>query len=353
MVKRTIEMELEYQPYIDQAPVTVKQLFNQAASSDEVTINTWREQWISQTRENHKNYGPFKDRSIGSLYGECQNQPIIVVGSGPSLKHNAKDLVKITKDEKTGIETTVKHTNGVRIISCLHNFHFLEDLGAPADYYVSLDAGVITKEEVYSCGKRTPEEYWALTKNRTLLAWVGSHPELLKAWQGRILFFHSPINDEEYQKKTEDLETFICHASTGGNVLGAATYIAKAFLGANPLAFIGADFSFSYDKKFHGWNSDYDKDIGTVNRAIDVFGNAVATWPSYYNFKCWFDHVVLKVPGLWFNCTEGGIFGAYRDGNIAQLRQLALIDFIRMWGINALVKDQAINPENAIKQLLF
>ena len=124
-------------------------------------------------------------------------------------------------------------------------------------------------------------------------------------------------------------------------------------MGANPVIFCGADFSFSYSNKFHGWDSKYDRDLGHVIPATDVFGNRVKTWSSYYNFKCWFESRVCCVPGMYINATEGGIFGSYPDGNIAQIKQMYLKDVIRMYSLNAEIKDQCLNPENKDLKVLF
>lgn len=335
---RKAEVILEYQQYIDQPPVQPKSLFATACENDEVTINSWRKTWEMNAKANHEKYGPFSDRSIGQIYGLAHHKPVIIAGAGPSLKNNAKDLAS-RKD--------------ITLVSCLHNFHFLEDQGAPADYYVSLDAGEVVVEEVYEGGSKTPDEYWALTKDRTLICYIATSPKLLEKWQGKILFFNCPVPDEAYMKFVDDLEIFNTFVSNGGNVLGACLYISKAFLGASSIAFVGADFCFSYDKKFHGWNSKYDDKLGNVMRVRDVFGLPVYTWRSYHNFKGWFEWVSMTVPGIYFNCSEGGTLGAYDGGNIRSLIQMSLREFIRQMNMYEEIEDQAKNTKTEIKKLLF
>jgi hypothetical protein len=228
----------------------------------------------------------------------------------------------------------------------------MEDNDCKPDFYVTLDAGDVTIEEVYEGGTRTEEEYWELTKDRKLIAFVGTSPRLLEKWRGEIYFFDAPVPDDAYTKATQELEQFNAFVSNGGNVLGACLYFAKAYLGANPVAFVGADFSFSYDKKFHAWDSKYDANLGSVLRSVDVFGNKVLTWQSYANFKAWFDYVASVVPGIWINCTEGGTFGAYLEGNIMAVRQMDLTDFIGMYNINESIKD-CLFIEASEQRLLF
>lgn len=338
MYQREAKVTLEFQNVIDAPPVPLNQLYGQSTSNDTITITSWRKQWIDQFEANHKKYGPFKDKSIGRFFNCYRHKPVIVAGSGPSLKVNAAEL---------------KNRDGIPLVSCLHNFHFLEDLGVEPDFYVTLDAGAVTIEEVSEGGTKTADEYWALTKNRTLLAFAGSHPDLLAKWQGPIYFFNCPVPDQEYVDTTKKIENFNTMVSTGGNVLGACYYISKAIFGSNPVAFIGADFSFSKERKFHAWDSKYDKDIGLCLKATDVFGNAVKTWQSYFNFKCWFDFMSIKVPGITINCTEGGIFGSYPEGNIASIRQMGLKEFLDMYNINHHVKAQCENPELESQTILF
>lgn len=338
MYQRKAEVLLEFQQMIESAPVAPQDLFGKACSNDKITIESWRAQWISQVKENHSKFGPFKDHSVGRLFNAYQHKPAIVAGAGPSLKQNAKHL---------------KNRNGIPLISCLHNFHYLEDMEAETDFYVTLDAGEVTVEEVYEGGTKTPDEYWSLTKDRTLLAFIGTHPRLLDKWKGQVLFFNCPVPDESYEKEVASLEKFTMPVSTGGNVLGACLYLAKGIMGANPIAFVGADFSFSYEKKFHSWDSKYDSKLGNVLKTTDVFGNKVLTWQSYYNFKCWFDFIAQTVPGIYVNCTEGGIFGAYDQGNIMAVKQMGLEQFLDMYSMSRHVQQNCLDPENAEKKILF
>lgn len=335
---RTAEITLEYQNYIETPPVQANQLYGQACSNDGVTINSWRDIWIANVKANHKKFGSFADKSIGKLFGKFKYMPAILAGSGPSLKVNANQL---------------KNRGGIPLISCLHNFHFLEDLGAAPEFYVTLDAGEVTIEEVYEGGSKSPDEYWAMTKDRTLLAFIGTSPRLLEKWQGEVYFYNAPVPDQTYMAEVNAIEPFDVWVSNGGNVLGACMYIAKGFLGCNPMAFVGADFAFSYDKKFHGWASKYDAKLGYVLKAIDVYGNKVLTWQSYHNFKSWFDYIAMQVPGIYINCTEGGTFGAYPEGNIMAVKQMELENFLKMYRMHEELRGQCENPSSGEKKILF
>ena len=337
---RTREIVCEYQNYIPHPPAAPKELYGKACSNDTATIERWRNEWLSNAAANKARFGDFKSHSIGNLFGQFRYRPVIIAGSGPSLKFNAEQL---------------KDRGAIPLISCLHNFHFFEDRGVAPDYYVTLDAGPVTIEEVSEGGTKSEEEYWELTKGRTLLAFVGSHPDLLAKWRGKIYFYNAPVPDQDYQEQLEKIEKFDAWIGNGGNVLGSCLYIAKAVFGAGAVVFVGADFSFGYDRKFHSWDSKYDANMGYCVPAFDVFGNRVPTWQSYHNFKSWFDYVAVQVPGIYINCTEGGTFGSYAEGNIMQVKQMDLKSCLDMYNMCDHLKDQFTAPEKALpnKIMLF
>jgi hypothetical protein len=337
-MSRKAEILLEFQNYIETPPIAPQHLYSSACSNDNITINSWRETWLKNIRANKARFGSFKDHGLGKLFGILKHKPAIIAGSGPSLKVNGHKL---------------KDRNDVTLLSCLHNFHFFEDNEIPVDYYVSLDAGPVVLEEISEGGSKSEDEYWALTKGKKLIAYIGSDPRLFEKWQGEVYFFNAPIPEKTFMEELKTIESFNTYVSNGGNVLGACLYIAKGIMGANPIAFVGADFSFSYEKKFHAWDSKYDKSLGVVIKMCDVYGNKVLSWQSYANFKNWFDWVAIQVPGLYINCSEGGTFGAYSDGNIMAVRQMELSNFIGMYRMHEELKEQCENPELTHNKILF
>lgn len=335
---RKIEITLDYQNYIEAPPYTGEQLYGNASKNDGVTVNAWRSTWISQIKTNKKRFKSFKDHGVGKLFNQYALRPCIIAGAGPSLKFNGHLL---------------KERGDIPLISCLHNFHFFEDRDIKVDYYVTLDAGDVTIGEVSEGGEHEPQWYWDRTKDKTLIAYIGTNPTLLDKWQGEVLFYNCPVPDDEFKKELDEIEPFYTYVSTGGNVLGASLYLAKGIFGANPICFVGADFCFSYDKKFHAWDSKYDANLGNVMRTVDVYGNKVLSWASYLGFKSWFEFVAMRVPGIYINCTEGGTFGAYPEGNIMAVKQMELSDFFEMYSLNRHIKDQSLKPDEAKHVVLF
>lgn len=333
------EVICEYQPYIFQPPVSRQQLRANSVSADSVTIDAWKETWINNVKANKRHFGSFKKHSLGNLFNQYLHRPVIIAGSGPSLRHNAKKL---------------KDRGGIPLVSCLHNFHFFEDLELEPEYYVSLDAGPVVLEEISEGGSKSADEYWDMTKDRKLIAFIGSDPRLFDLWQGEIYLYNATVPDEDYEQQIAEIEDFRCVVSNGGNVLGACLYVAKGFFGAGTIIFTGADFSFDpANNRFHGWDSKYDRDVGYCVPMFDVYGNKVKTWQSYKNFKSWFDWVAMSVPGLYINCSEGGCLGSYADGNIHQIKQMDLEQCLDMFNMSRHIKEQALDPENAEKKILF
>lgn len=308
---RTIEIDLQYQPLIDGPPSQTGNLFNKAASNDDVTINHWRETWLKNAKANFEKFGDFANHSIGKLYGVNRHRPCIVLGSGPSLKQSIQALKDNAASEFP-----------VTTVSCLHNFGYFEDEGFHADYYVSLDAGEIVIKDVYEGRTKEASHYWNQTKGKKLLCVTTTDPKLLELWQGEIYFFNVIIPNEALQKELTDICKFTHYVSCGGNALGGCLYIAKALLGSDPIIICGGDFCFDYNNTFHSYKTHYDTP-GYVVPMVDVFGNMRKVWPSYANFKYWFDWVACNVPGNYISCSEG-IMGAYREGNIRQFKYMPL-----------------------------
>jgi hypothetical protein len=329
------EIICEYQNQVDHPPVPAAQLHANACSSDEITVKSWAPTWYRNYKENHEKYGPFAERSVTKFFRKNEHRPAIVAGSGPSLKFNADQL---------------KSRANIPLISCLHNFHYFEDLGLEPDFYVTLDAGEVTIDEVSEGGKKTPEEYWEMTQDRTLIAYTGTSPRLLEKWQGEIYFFHCLVPDDDLNKKCAEVENFPVIMGTGGNVLGAAMYFAKGWMASDTIIYVGADFSFSGQNKFHSWDSKYDEKLGQCLRVTDVFGNKVNTWQSYYNFKNWFDFIAESVPCEWINASEGGCLGAYDIGNIRSIKQMPLEAVLKRYSLSTYLEGQVVSPEELHKQ---
>lgn len=322
-------VNLNYQPVIPAPPGGEETLKKTYSSNDDITIKSWYGEWLANKIENCKNFDVVKNSAF-SEHGKMAYRPCIIAGSGPSLKKNALQL---------------KDRGQIGLVSCLHNFGYFESLGIKTDYWLNLDAGDIAVSEI---GEGNPEiqkackgfseanriayldkiDYWEKTKNQVLVTAIHGNPLLHMKWKGKIVWFDTAlggINDEIPGKPLKDFKLLY---QTGGNTLGACQYHAKAILGCTPIIFVGADFSFSYEKKYHPFSTHYDDKFSGLMGAFDVYGNRVYCWSSYYGFKTWFEYIAMGGTGghtgTYINCTEGGILGAYPEGNIMHIRQRSL-----------------------------
>jgi len=339
---KNIEIDLLYQPLIDAPPPQVGNLYNNACSGDGVTVNHWRETWIKNYKLAKERFGTFQDRSIGKLHGINRHKPAIVIGSGPSLKDSMEALKENARSE-----------HPVMTVSCLHNFGLFEDEGFHADYYMSLDSGKIVLDDISEGRQHPPEYYWEKTKGKKLLAIIPSDPGLFEKWQGEVYLFNCMIPDASVMKEFNDIERFAHHLSCGGNALGACMYAAKAIMGSNPIMYVGGDFCFDYNNQFHSYKTHYDA-LGHYVLWPDVYGIPRKTWQSYLNFKFWFDHIALNVPGTWINCS-GGTMGAYLGGNLSCFKYMPLKAALTQYTIADVVYLQErdagtdkLNNENAL-----
>ncbi len=310
-VKDLVEMKLQFQQACE-PQVPQESLYQQAISNDNVTINTWRDQWLIQAQENEAEFECSKN-TVMSEHNKFKYQPGIIAGSGPSLRKNAHEL---------------KNRGTISLVSCCHNFGYFVDNDIHPEYYLQLDAGHITVDELGQGGKREREFYWEATKNCTLIASTVINPTFARKWKGKILWYSTPLPDEGLFNKLQEASPTKIFFQTGGNALGAAYYMSRAILGCTPSVFVGADFSFGYDHKFHPFDSPYDSKFSGVMPKTDVYGNRVATWPSYSNFADWFLFQSQggrgQNPTFFINCTEGGILGASPQGNINTIKQMTL-----------------------------
>jgi hypothetical protein len=347
-----IDMVLSLQPYISGIPTGKDQAWSAATRNDGITVKSWGKQWIDQTVINKKDHD-FEEFSVMGLHGKFAGKPCILAGAGPSLEKNWKDLI--------GDGDKSRGRKDIPIITNVHNFPFMEDrdLMKSSDYYLILDAGEICIKEMSEGGSHDEEWYWDRTKDRTLIAYHATHPYFVKKWRGPIYWFTTPPASPEIGDAMCKLIDYqkIPGFNVGGNVMGACLYFARAILGCSVPIWIGMDLCFSYNRKFHPWDCWYNEKFQGVMPWTDIYGNRVFTWGSYFGFKNWFDYMACGGTGnnaqLWINATEGGIMGAYPDGNIQQIIQLDLKTALHMFNMYTIMPEMIDKSVKGQLHLLF
>lgn len=341
-MKRTIDMELEYQPGIDFPPMTGEQMYSQACTGDKVTIDTWRETWIKNYRSTVERFGDLSLKSYGKLHGRDRHKAVICLASGPSLKQSIDALRRNQVQE-----------HPITVISALHNYAMMKDYGIKVDYYVSLDAGDVVIDDMTEFGTKDKDYYWKLTEEDKLLAYVASPPALFDKWKGEVMLFNCLLPDPELRKTLDAIQPLHAYISSGGNAGGAVLYTGKAIFGAATIMLCGYDFCFDYNKAFHAVPTKYDSykgnGAGVTIRHPDIFGNLRHTWPSYMNFAIWTSWVTMTVPGQWINCSEG-ILGAYREGNIRTMKYCSLENALEQFRVADEVTVNEHGPDG-VKQI--
>lgn len=328
-VATSVPMILAYQQYIAGPPAPKEALWTQACSNDSVTSETWQDKWLDHIKRNVSE-NDADNRMVDKHFGLFGGRPAIIAGSGPSLKKNALALKK--------------KPDFMPIVSCLHNFGYFVDNEIPCDYFLTLDAGdVVIPEMVEGGSDKDRTKYLKASEKKTLIAGLVTPPALIKQWKGEVVFFNATVPTTKFMVEMAKLTKNQWTYSVGGNTLGACFYHAAYVFGCNPIALIGADFSFDYMHKFHSWDSPYDAQFQGLMACTDVFGNRVYSWRSYQNFKNWFEFQAMGGQGnhnlSLINCTEGGTLGAYPDGNIMQIKQLRLVDFLDSYGRWQIVRE--------------
>jgi len=314
----------------------------QFEGSNDLTLYSWRNEWLKNTKENLKHFGYFnRDHSVKIFFNELVKKPIILVGAGPSLAKNIEYL-RLAKEK------------GITIMATHHSLMYLADVEIKPDFVCVLDAG-----EMW-------DEYFAFDKmdcsDVPLLTEETCNNGQLKKWKGPIKFFSSTkpegTNIGKYIKM--ELGRIIPpnkHGSiieVGGHAMGAMLSLARGVFQSNTIIFVGCDYCFEGDK-FYPFDHKIDKEVDgkyfgkegemlpspppPQGQIVDIFGRGVATNTGYLGFKNVIDEgvkaskIVSFQQGVnmdFINASEGGALGALVGGNSMYMQYLRLEDAIYM-----------------------
>ena len=308
-------------------------------NSNELTLYSWRNDWVNNTKENIKHFGYFdREHSVKVFANELINKPVVLLGAGPSLEKNIKYL-KNAKEM------------GVTIMASHHTLMYLADQDIKPDFVCCLDAG------------KQWTSYWGDgkidCKNIPLLTEQNSNHEQLKAYPGPVYFYRSTLPDKSVVGKFVEMELKRLvdwgkqgsQIEVGGHILGAMLSLARGVMMADTLIFAGCDYCFTPQGKFYPWDYQIDKTVmmentdGTVEEKpapppaegmiYDIFGNSVPTNGAYLGFKNVMD-AGIKLNAInalkqnnsleFINASEGGALGALKGGNSKWIKYLRLED---------------------------
>jgi hypothetical protein len=259
------------------------------------TVNGWKDRWEKNFKANSEAYD-FSSLNVKQLKYKHKGLPALLIGAGSSLVKNLE---------------VIKTKPFIKYVS-LHSLRYMMENGVRPDYVVSLDAH--EKQAKFFEGVDTTD--------LVLLADIRTAPDVLSAWKGKVYFFNAENKINPY-----------CSISTnivsGGSVMGAA-YNLAINLGAKKIIFCGMDFSNPFGEIHKVQYADGSTDEGTGVDAFitaDISGRGIWTLVRMWLYKIWFENSALSMSGIeHINATEGGILGAYPEGNLSYIKQMKLAE---------------------------
>lgn len=316
-------------------PLKPNEAQDKCTANNVVTLLSWHSKWKANIKANVEKYKYFdKDHSVKVFLNDCLDGPVICCAAGPSLKKNIKYLKEAQK-------------NGFPIICGAHTFMYLAKEGIKPTYVTLLDAG----DEWIDYIKNSPWD------DIPLFASIDMTPSYLEEWKGPIYFLRSTFPDDElgetmYVEFSQMINHMPSTVPTGGHTGGLSLSIAHMVLMASEMILVGYDYAYDNTGHFYyGGDSKIDLDssphlLGSpMVDATSITGEIVRTSTSYLGFKLWSDMAlraatqrppqnyigaagkVNEIGGAEIiNASEGGILGAYAEGNLSWIKNMRLED---------------------------
>lgn len=266
---------------------------------------------INENKERCKQYG----WAAQALQGLHKGKTAIMLGASPAITKQIETLKGIQGDPDFVL---IGITSGLR--NLLKN-------GIKPNYVMIADA------------KPTIKRFWddidmSQTKGITLIANICVNPVLLDMWQGDIKFVALWTNDKKLdskiQKKYQPVNGNGVMFPALGSQYNFGTALAYMMFECPIVIFVGNELSFPSDDcetdRYYPDRKDK-KDTWIRKPHIDIYGNVAYTTYMFMDLKLILEDFLGKIAGagLFFNCTEAGIFGvSVKYGNLPWVYQLKL-----------------------------
>jgi hypothetical protein len=245
-------------------------------------IKAWVDNFLANQSRIAGGYG------IASMTGALLNVPCIIVGSGPTLDRNIKQL--------HGLE------NRACIISC--------DSATKA----LLEHGVTPHIVLITDSKKRVGNFFDGVDTSKLNFVVDTfvHPDTVDMLEGRVYWYNTlPVEACAFTGALNEWTGFIGSLGTGGCVATSIWFFAAAVLGCDPDILVGLPEAFYDPAEMYAQavtrtvkTEPYDtKPV----ESVDIFGKLVYTYPALQSFAFWFQEQFLNMPRIHINCSEGGI----------------------------------------------
>lgn len=267
-------------------------------------------QWIDNFQANlpHIHGG----RGVAGLSNMLKGFPAVIVGSGPTLDRNIKDIALLNRK--------------ALIIACDSAVKALENFGVTADIIMVTDSkkriadflrGIDITKYSFVCDTFIHPETTELLQNAKRLYWYST----------------LPIESCPFTGALNDWTGFVGNLGTGGCVATTAWWMASRLMQADPCVLVGLPQAF-YDP-VQMYSSEVSKTVDTepyeshLTEAFDIFGKPCYTYPALQSFAWWFQDAFLQIPGIHINASEGGILqeNCLNMPLVAAIQQYLTLDF--------------------------
>lgn len=268
-----------------------------------------KELWFKNARENRSLI-----KECGWICEDMQDahmgKTAVLIGASPAVKNQLETLRNLQADPDfilCGI------TSGIGLL--LNN-------GIKPKYCMIADAEVEQKRFYEGLDM-------SLTKDTTLIASICCPKSILELWQGPKKFIAVYSDEKKMERK---INKWLAPINGCGLYFAALfsqyntiTAIAYLVFGCTTLIFVGNELSFK-DKEATYYPDRKDvKDAWIRKPHPDIYGNTVYTGYMFMSLKLALEDYLGKLPGVFLNCTEAGIFGvSARHGNVPWIFQMTL-----------------------------
>jgi hypothetical protein len=168
-----------------------------------------------------------------------------------------------------------------------------------------------------------------LTKDTTLIASISCPKVIIDMWEGPKKFIAVYSDEKKLDRKVKKWFKNIngCNGYFHAIFSQYNTITALAYLvfGCNIMIFVGNELSFKDNEATYYPDRKDPKDAWIRKPHPDIYGRTVYTGYMLMSLKLALEDYLGKLPGVFFNCTEAGIFGvSARYGNVPWIHQIKL-----------------------------
>lgn len=297
------------------------------AKLNAATVTYLLPKWLQNMQQNF--LGDVKIPDINEIEGiVAAGTPGLVIGAGPSLlDNNHLDILQ---------ESTFYQEHKGLIISTAHSLMWCLEAGVVPDYITMIDAD---EKMIEFIDHDIVDEF---SDSIVGIFSMETHPSVLKRWKGKKYSFLSIVP----HVTVPNVQTVLAHLFPEMTEIdcmsncGSFSWNIARFIGCNPIALIGLDFSFKPDfpiKKtpyYHAYLPSYKDEKEMIDKCYKFHTHSFFNNNCYTDFvhndfcKCAVDVFKLykeEMSIITQNCTEGGMI------DDPEIESLHFKDWLARW----------------------